>query len=95
MLIFIGADLTPYYLFDEDAVDFHENYKNICDVHGSKGTYDICKQWCDDYFYLPARQEHRGIGGIFFDDLSSLKTFSLPSSKKENDIDTTMFLSCW
>ena len=52
------ADLTPYYLFDEDAVDFHENYKNICDVHGRKGTYDICKQWCDDYFYLPARQEN-------------------------------------
>ena len=82
--------MTPYYLFDEDAVDFHENYKNICDIHGTKGTYDICKQWCDDYFYLPARQEHRGIGGIFFDDLSSLKSFSLPSSKKENDIDNIM-----
>ena len=80
-----GADLTPYYLFDEDAKDFHQMYKNICDTNGiegtndNEGTYSKCKKWCDDYFYLPARGEHRGIGGTFFDDLSSLSSFNLPN----------------
>jgi coproporphyrinogen III oxidase len=90
---FLGADLTPYYLFEEDAVNFHNLYKEICDVQ-VEGTYEKCKKWCDDYFFLPARGEHRGIGGIFFDDLSSLSSFSYPTinssenskenSKKEN-----------
>ena len=80
--IFLGADLTPYYLFDEDAIEFHKKYKEICNINGKKDvTYNICKQWCDDYFYLPARKEHRGIGGIFFDDLSSLSSFSLPINR--------------
>eukprot|EP00808_Paulinella_micropora_P025030 g69283.t1 len=66
-----GADLTPYYLFDEDAIFFHKLYQGLVDTKGGSGTYAKFKKWCDDYFYLPARQEHRGIGGIFFDDLSS------------------------
>lgn len=77
LLLLTGADLTPYYLFNEDAEEFHKLFKDVCDGK-YKGTYDKCKRWCDDYFYLPARQEHRGVGGIFFDDLSSLSSFSYP-----------------
>ena len=69
-----GADLTPYYLFDEDITTFHQQYHNLCAYHGKeKGFHDKFKKWCDDYFYLPARGEHRGVGGIFFDDLSSFE----------------------
>jgi coproporphyrinogen III oxidase len=61
-----GSDLTPYYLFAEDAVHFHEVLRNICDTHDAT-YYERFKKWCDEYFYLPHRKEHRGIGGIFFD----------------------------
>jgi coproporphyrinogen III oxidase len=64
-----GGDLTPYYLFDDDAKEFHQVYKNTCDKYSSS-LYPTMKEWCDNYFYIPARQEHRGVGGIFFDDLS-------------------------
>ena len=71
-----GADLTPYYLFDEDITYFHQNMKSLCDKHsrndgelGEHINYEIMKQACDEYFYLPARSEHRGVGGIFFDDM--------------------------
>jgi coproporphyrinogen III oxidase len=80
----LGADLTPYYLFEDDAVNFHNLYKNICDIK-VKGTYEKCKKWCDDYFFLPARGEHRGIGGIFFDDLSSLSSFSYPTINNDEN----------
>ena len=126
-----GADLTPYYLFEEDARDFHAHWRSVCDAHdptvlteasgseagtqprkeketkpgkksggflaalfnrgnkssdtettpdaepvkaaGVKGgqLHEMCKRWCDDYFYIPARKEHRGVGGVFFDDLQS------------------------
>ncbi|KAJ9528409.1 hypothetical protein QJQ45_020333, partial [Haematococcus lacustris] len=65
-----GCDLTPFYLFDEDAVAFHNYWKGVCDKH-QPGLYMRLKQWCDSYFHIPARGEHRGIGGIFYDDLSS------------------------
>ncbi|KAL6763863.1 coproporphyrinogen III oxidase [Haematococcus lacustris] len=65
-----GCDLTPFYLFDEDAVAFHNYWKGMCDKH-QPGLYPRLKQWCDSYFHIPARGEHRGIGGIFYDDLSS------------------------
>lgn len=65
-----GADLTPAYLYDDDARDFHAFWKAVCDRHGG-GLYERFKAWCDDYFFLPFRREHRGIGGIFFDDLDS------------------------
>ena len=72
-----GADLTPYYLFDEDITTFHQQYQHLCLQHGKKkDIYDKFKSWCDDYFYLPARGEHRGVGGIFFDDLSSFENDS-------------------
>tara|TARA_B110000238_G_scaffold149203_1_gene160896 strand:+ start:2743 stop:3660 length:918 start_codon:yes stop_codon:yes gene_type:complete len=64
-----GFDLTPYYGFDEDAVHWHQIAKNACDPFGND-TYDKYKKWCDDYFYLPHRNEPRGIGGLFFDDLN-------------------------
>lgn len=63
-----GADLTPSYLFEEDAVHFHQIHKMACDQH-DKSYYPKFKAWCDSYFYLPHRNETRGIGGIFFDDL--------------------------
>lgn len=61
-----GADLTPYYPFAEDAIHFHQTLKQACDPH-DRHYYPAFKHWCDEYFYLPHRQEARGIGGIFFD----------------------------
>lgn len=62
-----GFDLTPYYGFYDDCVHWHRNAKAACDPFGSN-LYRDFKAWCDRYFYLPHRQEARGIGGIFFDD---------------------------
>jgi coproporphyrinogen III oxidase len=73
-----GADLTPYYLCKDDIRGFHARYRDLCRMHflaiGSASqadarSYESMKKACDDYFYLPARREHRGTGGIFFDDL--------------------------
>ncbi|KAI4094867.1 MAG: hypothetical protein LQ344_001912 [Seirophora lacunosa] len=63
-----GTDLTPSYLYDEDAIHFHKCIKDACDKH-DRAYYPRFKQWCDKYFYIPHRQESRGVGGIFFDDL--------------------------
>lgn len=61
-----GTDLTPYYLFEEDARSFHGGLRAICDRHDL--TYYLrFKKWCDEYFFLPHRGEARGVGGIFFD----------------------------
>ncbi|MCC5809772.1 MAG: oxygen-dependent coproporphyrinogen oxidase [Ectothiorhodospiraceae bacterium] len=64
-----GFDLTPCYGFDEDAVHWHETAAAACKAFGAD-VYRRYKQWCDDYFHLPHRNEQRGIGGLFFDDLS-------------------------
>lgn len=64
-----GFDLTPYYGYDEDAVSWHQTAKAACDPFGD-GVYPRFKKWCDDYFFLPHRQEPRGIGGLFYDDLN-------------------------
>jgi coproporphyrinogen III oxidase len=73
-----GADLTPYYLFDDDAKEFHGKYKATCDAYDASENrgevYAACKKWCDEYFYIPARKEHRGVGGLFFDDLENDKS---------------------
>jgi len=66
-----GMDLTPYYGFEEDAVDFHQNCKYALDAF-DESYYPRFKKWCDDYFYLKHRQEPRGIGGIFFDDFNDI-----------------------
>lgn len=63
-----GTDLTPCYLFDEDAVHFHRTIKEACDMH-DKSYYPRFKKWCDNYFSNKHRGETRGVGGIFFDDL--------------------------
>ena len=62
-----GADLTPYYPFREDVIHFHRTWKDVCGRHAAPVDYDRFKQWCDEYFFLPHRQEPRGVGGIFFD----------------------------
>ena len=64
-----GLDLTPYYGFDEDAVHWHETAKKACIPFG-EDVYPKYKKWCDDYFCLTHRNEQRGIGGLFFDDLN-------------------------
>ena len=64
-----GFDLTPFYGFDEDAVHWHMTAKKACLPFGEK-VYSKYKKWCDDYFYLEHRDEQRGIGGLFFDDLN-------------------------
>ena len=63
-----GYDLTPYYGFIDDCQHWHRTAKAACDPFGAD-VYDEFKRWCDNYFYLKHRQEARGIGGIFFDDL--------------------------
>lgn len=66
-----GADLTPYYLFREDAVHFHTALADACERHAPVGDYQRFKTWCDEYFFLPHRGETRGVGGVFFDYLGS------------------------
>lgn len=61
-----GQDLTPYYLFDEDATHFHSICKKACDQHNS-GFYSSYKKKCDTYFWNAHRNEARGVGGLFFD----------------------------
>jgi len=65
-----GFDLTPYYGFEEDAKSWHQKAKSACQGFGGDDTYDKYKQWCDEYFHLKHRNEQRGIGGLFFDDLN-------------------------
>jgi coproporphyrinogen III oxidase len=89
-----GADLTPYYLFDEDAAAFHAHYRNVCAAHDatapsanrSGALHARCKKWCDEYFYIPARGEHRGVGGVFFDDMSDDET---GSGERDSNDDST------
>ena len=64
-----GMDLTPYYGFDEDAIHFHTTCRNALAPYGAT-RYREYKAWCDRYFFLKHRNEPRGIGGIFFDDLN-------------------------
>jgi coproporphyrinogen III oxidase len=66
-----GADLTPYYPYREDAIHFHKVWKQVCSRHAPLVDYAQMKKDCDAYFFLPHRNEPRGIGGIFFDYLES------------------------
>ena len=61
-----GLDLTPYYLFEEDAVHFHQTCKEACDIH-DPSFYPTYKKRCDEYFWNAHRNEARGLGGLFFD----------------------------
>jgi coproporphyrinogen III oxidase len=71
-----GQDLTPYYLFDEDAAHFHQTCKTACDKHDAD-FYPKFKKQCDDYFWNAHRHEARGIGGLFFDHCKATDTFSI------------------
>ncbi len=64
-----GFDLTPYYPFEEDAVAWHRVAQDACVPFGEQ-VYPRYKQWCDEYFFLKHRNETRGVGGLFFDDLN-------------------------
>lgn len=64
-----GMDLTPYYGFHEDAVHFHQTCRNALAPHGAD-YYPRFKDWCDRYFFLKHRNEARGVGGVFYDDLN-------------------------
>ncbi|WP_445114800.1 oxygen-dependent coproporphyrinogen oxidase [Acinetobacter sp. WZC-1] len=64
-----GFDLTPFYPRDEDVRAWHQTAADLCAPFGEQ-VYAAHKQWCDDYFYLKHRDEQRGIGGLFFDDLN-------------------------
>jgi coproporphyrinogen III oxidase len=65
-----GYDLTPYYAFSEDVIHWHEVAKQACDPFGDD-LYARYKQWCDEYFFLKHRDETRGVGGLFFDDVNA------------------------
>ena len=65
-----GADLTPMVPDDADTQTFHAALKAACDTHGDD-YYERFKNWCDEYFYLPHREEPRGVGGIFYDRLEN------------------------
>ena len=64
-----GFDLTPFYPFDEDVRHWHRTARALCEPFGGEARYDAHKRWCDDYFFLRHRNEARGVGGLFFDDL--------------------------
>jgi coproporphyrinogen III oxidase len=64
-----GIDLTPFYPFKEDVVHWHQTAKDICEPFGDD-VYPKYKKWCDEYFHLKHRNETRGVGGLFFDDLN-------------------------
>ena len=65
-----GFDLTPFYPYKEDAIAWHKSAKSACDPFGEE-VYAKYKKWCDEYFYLKHRDETRGVGGLFFDDLNA------------------------
>lgn len=65
-----GSDLTPTFPMREDTADFHDALRGACESFRA-GAYEDYKAWCDRYFYLPHRQEARGVGGIFFDELAA------------------------
>lgn len=71
-----GQDLTPYYLFEEDAIHFHQVCKTACDKHNPE-FYLKYKKVCDEYFWNTHRNEARGIGGLFFDHLVENETMSM------------------
>ena len=68
-----GFDLTPYYANKEDCTFWHQTAKDACQPFGD-AVYPSYKKWCDEYFYLKHRNEHRGVGGLFFDDLNDEST---------------------
>src|SRR5436190_17914983 len=89
--IVLRVDLTPSYLYEEDAIHFHKTLKETCDRH-DKRYYRDFKTWCDKYFYVEHRKETRGIGGIFFDDLDDKDQNEIFSFVKDA---CSSFLPCY
>jgi coproporphyrinogen III oxidase len=84
-----GMDLTPYYGFAEDAIHFHHACRASLAPFGA-GVHPRYKQWCDEYFFLKHRQEPRGVGGIFYDDLDDggfARCFALTQSVGDHFLD--------
>jgi len=84
-----GYDLTPYYPFDEDVLHWHQTAKAACEPFGLD-VYPRYKKWCDEYFYLKHRDETRGVGGLFFDDLNEAgfdKSFAFMKNVAESYIE--------
>ncbi len=84
-----GFDLTPFYPFEEDVIHWHQTARKACQPFGDE-VYPRYKKWCDEYFYLKHRQETRGVGGLFFDDLSEWgfdKSFAFMQSVGNHYID--------
>jgi len=77
-----GFDLTPYYGFEEEVVHWHRAARDACDPFGSE-LYPAMKQACDEYFHLAHRDEPRGVGGLFFDDLEDLPSAPGDASRFE------------
>ena len=65
-----GGDMTPVFPIDSQTRQFHQAFKSACDAHDPE-YYERFKEWCDKYFYLPHRNEARGVGGIFYDNLNT------------------------
>jgi len=81
-----GFDLTPYYPFHDDVIHWHTAAKSVCDPFGGD-LYPRYKKWCDDYFYLKHRDEPRGVGGLFFDDVNDMgfdKSFEFVRAAGDN-----------
>jgi coproporphyrinogen III oxidase len=84
-----GFDLTPYYPFDDDVLHWHRTARAACEPFGA-GVYGRYKDWCDRYFFLPHRNETRGVGGLFFDDLNAVSfdhSFSFMQSVGDHFLD--------
>jgi len=84
-----GFDLTPYYPFHEDVLHWHETARSACADFGDD-IYTRYKKWCDDYFYLKHRDETRGVGGLFFDDVNAQgfeKSFAFVRSVGDSFLD--------
>ena len=84
-----GFDLTPYYAFEQDVVHWHSVAKQACNPFGAD-VYPRYKQWCDEYFFLKHRNEPRGVGGLFFDDLNDWgfeKSFAFMQSIGDHYLD--------
>ncbi|CAD6896070.1 unnamed protein product [Tilletia laevis] len=86
-----GTDLTPIYLFEDDAKHFHQTLKTAADGN-DPAFYPAWKKWCDDYFLIPHRKERRGVGGIFFDDLTLPDSTASMSSSSKSIAQRTSFI---
>lgn len=80
-----GSDLTPSYLVEEEVRHFHGTLKKACDQH-HQSYWPEFKKWCDKYFYIPHRGESRGVGGLFFDDLTTSSTVHNGTNPSQDEL---------